>query len=88
VTADDGAFSCGGWTARLAASHGQEPGRSQPESSQPESSQPESGQPGLDLDGGGAAIDGLRALCAAAWSAGSVTAEMAEAVLGKLDFPS
>ncbi len=87
VTADDGAFSCGGWTARLTASHGQQPGRSQPDSSQPDSSQPKSGQPGLDLAGGGAAIDGLRALCAAAWSAGSVTAEMAKAALGKLDFP-
>lgn len=42
----------------------------------------------LELAGGGEAIDGLRALCAAAWSAGQVTAEMAEPALAKLDFRS
>ena len=42
VASQDGAFSCGGWTARW---DGQR----------------------LDLDGGGERIDGLRALCAAAW---------------------
>ncbi|MFI1961646.1 HAD hydrolase-like protein [Streptomyces althioticus] len=44
VVADDGAFRCGGWTAKAT------PGR-------------------LELDGDGAPVDGLRALCAAAWTA-------------------
>ncbi len=38
----------------------------------------------LGLTGSGAAIDGLRALCAAAWTAGDVTAAMAGPVLGRL----
>ncbi|MGC3000913.1 HAD hydrolase-like protein [Streptomyces sp. G35A] len=44
VAGADGAFRCGGWTAKAGA------GR-------------------LELDGDGAALDGLRALCAAAWTA-------------------
>ena len=43
VAETDGAFGCGGWTARLAGDR-------------------------LELDGDGARIDGLRALCAAAWA--------------------
>jgi hypothetical protein len=39
------------------------------------------------LNGSGAAIDGLRALCAAAWSAGGVSAEAAANALAKLDLP-
>jgi glycerol 3-phosphatase-2 len=44
----------------------------------------------LDLDGGGERIDGLRALCAAAWSAGAatpgaVTADMARDAARRLD---
>jgi hypothetical protein len=42
ISAEDGAFSCRGWTARI---HGDQ----------------------LELDGDGERIDGLRALCAAAW---------------------
>lgn len=60
VISQDGAFSCGGWTARW-------DGRS------------------LDLTGGGERIDGLRALCAAAWSADGVTAGMAHAAAQRLD---
>ena len=45
ITEEDGAFSCGGWTARLDGDW-------------------------LELTGGGERIDGLRALCAAAWAAG------------------
>jgi glycerol-1-phosphatase len=38
----------------------------------------------LALDGSGDVPDGLRALCAAAWSAGSVTADMARAAVASL----
>jgi len=40
-----------------------------------------------ELSGSGAAIDGLRALCAAAWSAGGVSAEAAANALARLDLP-
>ena len=46
VTEEDGAFSCGGWTARLDGDR-------------------------LELTGDGERIDGLRALCAAAWTQGA-----------------
>jgi hypothetical protein len=39
----------------------------------------------LALSGSGAAIDGLRALCAAAWSAGGVSADAAANALARLD---
>jgi glycerol-1-phosphatase len=42
---------------------------------------------GLELKGSGAAIDGLRALCAAAWSAGKVSADSARSAAGRLRFP-
>ena len=63
VSCHDGAFGCGGWTARLNG------GR-------------------LELVGSGDRIDGLRALCAAAWAAGSgggVTEESALAAVRRLD---
>jgi glycerol-1-phosphatase len=63
VTSGDGAFSCGGWTARLDGD-------------------------GLELTGpgnGGERIDGLRALCAAAWAGDGVTAESARAAVKRLD---
>ena len=60
VASQDGAFSCGGWTARW---DGQR----------------------LDLDGGGERIDGLRALCAAAWSAGEVTTDQAHDAAQRLE---
>jgi glycerol-1-phosphatase len=60
VTSGDGAFSCGGWTARLDGD-------------------------GLELTGGGERIDGLRALCAAAWAGDGVTAESASAAIKRLD---
>jgi len=41
----------------------------------------------VTLVGAGAAIDGLRALCAAAWSAGGVTEEAAAHALAGLDLP-
>jgi glycerol-1-phosphatase len=46
----------------------------------------DSGQ--LELTGTGAPIDGLRALCAAAWSADGITAEMAAPALRLLRFPA
>jgi glycerol-1-phosphatase len=39
----------------------------------------------LELDGGGERIDGLRALCSAAWSGDGVTAESARAAAQRLD---
>lgn len=60
VTSRDGAFGCGGWTARLAGDR-------------------------LELAGGGERIDGLRALCAAAWANGGVTAESARPALYRLE---
>lgn len=45
-----------------------------------------SGSGPLQLTGDGEPIDGLRALCAAAWSAGEVTAEQAAAALRMLGF--
>ncbi len=65
VASQDGAASCGGWTARVNA------GR-------------------LELTGGGERIDGLRALCAAAWAADgadggqSVDADSARAAVRQL----
>ncbi len=61
VAAGDGAFRCGGWTAR-------HPGGDAP----------------LAVQGSGDAMDGLRALCAAAWSADHVTAEMIRPALAAL----
>jgi len=60
VTNQDGAFGCGGWTARAAGDR-------------------------LELTGGGERIDGLRALCAAAWAGGRVTREEAQSAIGRLD---
>jgi glycerol-1-phosphatase len=51
--------------------------------------QPDSdGQPGrLEITGTGTPIDGLRALCAAAWSAGPVTADSVRCAVAALTFP-
>src|SRR5271166_6494509 len=60
VTREDGAFSCGGWTAHVHADQ-------------------------LELAGGGERIDGLRALCAAAWATDGVTLEAARPALQRLE---
>jgi len=60
VTSQDGAFGCGGWTARVAGDR-------------------------LELTGGGERIDGLRALCAAAWASGRVTKQEAQPAIERLD---
>ena len=60
VSAEDGAFGCRGWTARMSGDQ-------------------------LELDGDGERIDGLRALCAAAWNAAAAAggkAVSAEAASG------
>ena len=59
ISAEDGAFGCQGWTARMRGDQ-------------------------LELDGDGERIDGLRALCAAAWSAAHVTQELIRPALAAL----
>jgi glycerol-1-phosphatase len=61
VTSQDGAFGCGGWTARRDGDR-------------------------LELTGAGERIDGLRALCAAAWTAteGSPTRESVRSAIQRL----
>ena len=56
VSADGQGFRCGGWTAKAGAV-----------GASPLERGPERGR--LELDGDGEALDGLRALCAAAWTA-------------------
>ena len=60
VTREDGAFSCGGWTACARKDQ-------------------------LELTGGGERVDGLRALCAAAWAMDRVTLEAARPALQRLE---
>jgi ribonucleotide monophosphatase NagD (HAD superfamily) len=55
ITEKDGAYGCGGWTARLDGDR-------------------------LGLTGDGERIDGLRALCAAAWTQGAADSVSEEAV--------
>ena len=58
ISAEDGAFSCQGWTARMRGDQ-------------------------LELDGDGERIDGLRALCAAAWAAADEKAAAGETSPGR-----
>jgi HAD superfamily hydrolase (TIGR01450 family) len=63
ITEKDGAYGCGGWTARLDGDR-------------------------LELTGNGERIDGLRALCAAAWTqeaADSVSEEAVRAAIERLE---
>ncbi|MDQ2811380.1 MAG: HAD-IIA family hydrolase [Actinomycetota bacterium] len=60
IPSQDGAYGCGGWTARADGNQ-------------------------LELTGDGERIDGLRALCAAAWAADGVTAESARSAIQRLD---
>ena len=52
--------------------------------------QPDLGGPSarLEITGAGAPIDGLRALCAAAWSAGPVAADSVRSAVASLRFPA
>jgi glycerol-1-phosphatase len=71
VTATGDEFRCGGWTARR---------RTVQES--------HDGHPArLEIAGQGEAVDGLRVLCAAAWSGGAVTADSVASAVGRLHFP-
>ena len=77
------AFRCGGWTARLVSRAAGGDGRAADGSAADGGRQPAR----LEIAGAGAAIDGLRALCAAAWSAGAVNAvcaQSARAAVGRL----
>ena len=62
ISAEDGAFGCRGWTARMRGDR-------------------------LELDGDGERIDGLRALCAAAWNPDAAADEKgaAQAALQRLE---
>jgi glycerol-1-phosphatase len=80
------AFQCGGWTARLAPAAA---GASGPDGSVPaDQAGPaaDGGAARLELDGTGTPIDGLRALCAAAWSAGPVTPDSVRSAVSRLAF--
>ncbi len=82
VAADQ--FRCGGWTARLTTVM-ESPDRLPRADGQPGGDGPD--RPArLELAGGGAAIDGLRALCAAAWSAGPVTGDSVRSAIARLPF--
>jgi glycerol-1-phosphatase len=64
VAAHDGAFSCGGWTATFASANPGNGGAA--------------GRGGwLTIAGSGDWVDGLRALCAAAWTAGPPPGDLA-----------
>ena len=72
VAAEDGAFSCGGWTvaAAQAGAHGDGADGAAAD---------DAGDGGwLRVSGSGSWIDGLRALCAAAWTAGPPSGSDAE----------
>jgi HAD superfamily hydrolase (TIGR01450 family) len=47
-----------------------------------------SGQGELELSGSGDPVDGLRALCAAAWSADGLTPQQVQPAIGRLRFPA
>ncbi len=69
VAVQDGAFSCGGWTAS-AVSAGPGGSSSSGVSASSDVSASPAGGAWLTASGSGDWIDGLRALCAAAWTAG------------------
>jgi glycerol-1-phosphatase len=71
VFATNDEFRCGGWTARRRPVQATQDGHADR----------------LEIAGGGAAIDGLRALCAAAWSGGAVAADSVAHAVGSLRFP-
>jgi len=71
VTAAGNEFRCRGWTVRLETVTARQDGQAAR----------------LEIDGEGAAIDGLRALCAAAWSADAVAADSVWSAVARLRFP-
>jgi HAD superfamily hydrolase (TIGR01450 family) len=78
VVAAGDQFRCGGWTARLTTVMERPDGRPGA-----------GGEPArVDIAGEGTPIDGLRALCAAAWSAAAVTADSVRSAVASLHFPA
>jgi len=71
VTVAGSEFRCRGWTARLESVMAGQDGHGAR----------------LEIDGGGVSIDGLRALCAAAWSADAVAAGSVASAVARLRFP-
>jgi glycerol 3-phosphatase-2 len=94
-------FRCGGWTVRVTTVMDRPDGRPGDGGHYGADGQPPAGrQPGADgqrgageeparveIAGEGTPIDGLRALCAAAWSAGAVTADSVRSAVASLRFP-
>jgi len=88
IAAADG-FRCGGWIARLVNGHPDAPAEAAPAEADGRSGSAGHARPArLEIAGSGAAIDGLRALCAAAWSADAVTADDVRSAVGRLSFPA
>ncbi len=98
-TAAGSMFRCGGWTVRLLpAGRGRSGADGQPGPAMARQAGPGAdGQAGpaadgqaarLEIEGTGSALDGLRALCAAAWSAGPVSPESVHSAVQHLPFPA
>lgn len=75
VAVDERSYHCGGWAVRLT-----------PDTEPRPDSDGRSAR--LEITGTGTPIDGLRALCAAAWSADSVTADSVQSAVASLLFPA
>jgi HAD superfamily hydrolase (TIGR01450 family) len=84
VVAAGDQFRCGGWTARLTTVMEHPDGRPGAGGQPGADGQPAS----VDISGDGTPIDGLRALCAAAWSAAAVTADSVRSAVAGLHFPA
>jgi glycerol-1-phosphatase len=89
VTAADGEYRCGGWRARAVSVKEFQEGQDGQAGNGGRAGAGGSaaGAARLEISGEGEAIDGLRALCAAAWSAGAVTADSVASAVGRLRFP-
>jgi glycerol-1-phosphatase len=86
VAADAGQFRCGGWTVRLAAVQKNLDGA--PGADARSDADGGDGPRRLEIAGAGPPIDGLRALCAAAWSPGAVSADSVRSAVARLNFPA
>jgi glycerol-1-phosphatase len=90
VTAAEGGFRCRGWTARVVREAGGPDGRPDSDGRTDSGARPEPGGPPgrLEITGAGVPIDGLRALCAAAWSAGPAAADSVQSAVAGLRLPA
>jgi HAD superfamily hydrolase (TIGR01450 family) len=85
VTVAGDEFRCGGWTARLAGRSGTGSGSG----GRADSPGSADGRPGqLEISGSGEPLDGLRALCAAVWSAGPAGAGSVRSAVAQLHLPA